>query len=402
MFALDKDKIGEYVGHLIHEKGWSDRQFAIKCLEKKGWKDDGSVEYKQSLQNLQNRICSIKKGRKWIQVEDLPLFSELLDLSIESILSAGTILTPSVSRLTNYSVALSKDPEVWKEYIENKDGAFLNYDEYGKSIIDYALQYKNYALLKYLVEEKVIWFVGDDKSNYPYRFGAGTSIKRRVSTDQFTWEYDIKTEDSLRTDLASLAIENKDFKMLDELHARETPQLYYGAPNIPDINPENFLNKKMIEAVAGSGKDVLKYFTESFSVDDATAPDNHYIFPYVHVLVGELIKRKSKYLKEVLSRIEEHNKTTLDVLEKMISEETAACREKLTDRFGEENLRSIATQAFHISSDKESVRYTAYETNKSYAARIVRIDDRTGNKECDDIIDSINAMFEKIVGYGGK
>ena len=126
---MDKDKTGEYVGLLIKEKGWSDRQFAIKCLEKRGLKDDG-IEYGQSLQNLQNRICSIKKGRKWIQVDDLPLFSELLDVSIESILSAGSILTPSVSRLTNYSVAFSKDPEVWKEYIENKDGAFLNYDEY--------------------------------------------------------------------------------------------------------------------------------------------------------------------------------------------------------------------------------------------------------------------------------
>jgi len=86
----------------------------------------------------------------------------------------------------------------------------------------------------------------------------------------------------------------------------------------------------------------------------------------------------------------------------MVSEETAACREKLTDRFGEENLRSIATLHFFASPKEYSVRYTTIETNKSYAARIVRIDDRTGNEECDSIIDSINAIFDKIVGYGGK
>ena len=105
---------------------------------------------------MQNRICQIKKGRKWIQVEDLPIFSDILGVSIEELLSAGNYFIPDASRMTNYSVAFSKDRKIWEEYVNNPEGVFVNYDEYGKSVIDYALQFKNYDFLKYLLDEGII------------------------------------------------------------------------------------------------------------------------------------------------------------------------------------------------------------------------------------------------------
>ena len=324
MSELDKEKIGDYVGRLIKEKGYSDRQFAIKCLEERGWKDNS----RETIQNMQNRICSIKKARKWIQVEDLPIFSKILGVSIEEILSAGNYFIPDASRMTNYSVAFSKDPEVWKAYIDNEDDIFLNYDEYGKSIIDYALQFKNYELLKYLLDEGIIWFVSDNNDGYTYRFGAGTNIKRRTVLDDYTWEYKIKTDDSLRTDMASLAIEKEDYDLLDELHARETPELYYVMKVVPQRNTETFINTRLIDVIARSNQRILEYFTDSFAVDDDNQPWNHCIFPYVSELVSELIHIRSNHLKEVLLRIDKHNSFALETVKQMISEEVQLSRPK--------------------------------------------------------------------------
>ena len=39
-------------------------------------------------------------------------------------------------------------------------------DEYGKTVIDYALEYENYDFLKYLTEKKYIWFVGKDEIDF--------------------------------------------------------------------------------------------------------------------------------------------------------------------------------------------------------------------------------------------
>lgn len=398
MFDLDKQKIGDYVGRLIKEKGYTDRQFAIKCLEERGWKDNS----RETIQNMQNRICSIKKARKWIQVEDLPIFSKLLGVSIEEILSAGNYFIPDATRLTNYSVAFSKDPELWKEYINNEEDIFLNYDEYGKSIIDYALQFKNFELLKYLMDEGIIWFVKDNHDKFFYRFGAGTSVKRRKIIDNYTWEYDIATDDSLRTDMASLAIENHDYDMLDELHARETPELYYGVKVLPRNNTESFINTRLIETVARSDKMVLKYFTESFSVEDEMASWNHCIFPYISELVRELIFIKSKHLKDVLVNVEKHNAEALKTVKDLVEEEMRASKPKYGENLGEKDLLSIALHFYFIGSDNRSIRYTTLETNKSFASVIVNIEDKTGNEELDGIIDRINAIHEELIGFGGK
>lgn len=393
MFKLDKDEIGIYLGRLIKESGLSDRQFAIKCLEKRGWNDNN----RETIQNMQNRICSIKKGRKWIQVEDLPIFSDILGVTIEELLSAGDFFVPDASRMTNYSVAFSNDPEIWKAYIYHEDGIFLNYDEYGKSIIDYALQFKNYELLKYLLDEGIIWFVKDNHDGYFYRFGAGTSIKKRRNIDDYTWEYKITKEDSLRTDMAGLAIERHDYDMLKALHARETPELYYGPGVIPNHNTECFINERLIDVVARSDIMVLQYFTDSFSVDDPNQKWNHCIFPYVSELVSKLIQFKSKYTKEVLQRIERHNSIALSTVEKLVSEEIKKLKPKYEANLSAVDLRSIAMHFYFVGEDKHSIRYTTLETKKSFASVIVSIEEKTGNDELDKIIGNINSLYEKLV-----
>ena len=175
MFKTNNVKIGKYLGDLIKSSEYkNDRQFCIAYLKLR----DGEAN-PDDIQKMQNRICQIKNGKKGVQIEDLPIFSDLLGVSIEEILSAGTALAPAPNRKTNYSIAFSKDPVEWKAYIQRADKLILNPDEYNNTAIDYALEAGNYPFLKYLTEKGYIWFVGDDKEEYYPGFGAGTSIKRR-------------------------------------------------------------------------------------------------------------------------------------------------------------------------------------------------------------------------------
>lgn len=96
----------------------------------------------------------MKKIGKGIQINDLPILSELLEVSVDSILSAGKVAKPAPTRTTNYSAAFPKDKKIWKEYIERPDKLILNEDEYGKTVIDYAIEFGNYGFLKYLIDSK--------------------------------------------------------------------------------------------------------------------------------------------------------------------------------------------------------------------------------------------------------
>ena len=129
MFKTDNTKIGKYLADLIKNSEYqSDRQFGIAYLKLR----DGEVN-PDDIPKVQNRICQIKKGNKGIQIEDLPIFSELLGVSIEEILSAGTALAPVINRKSNYSIAFSKDSSEWESYINRDDKLILNPDEYDKT-----------------------------------------------------------------------------------------------------------------------------------------------------------------------------------------------------------------------------------------------------------------------------
>ena len=154
MFKHENNKkIGAYLSDLIDRKYPSKRQFCKAYIVAIG----GEVN-DEEIQKMANRISQITKGTKAIQTYDLPIFTDLLEVSCEQILSAGEYSVPQSKRVTNYSIAFSKDPEEWEEFINREDKLILNQDEYCKTIIDYALEFGNYNLLKYLMDKKYIWF----------------------------------------------------------------------------------------------------------------------------------------------------------------------------------------------------------------------------------------------------
>ena len=97
MFVLaDNEKIGQYLADCIDERFESRRQFCKKYLEAKGEQMDNG-----HMRNMSNRLSQILKGKKEIQLYDLPLFCRLLETSCEDILSAGKNHAPASMRLTN-------------------------------------------------------------------------------------------------------------------------------------------------------------------------------------------------------------------------------------------------------------------------------------------------------------
>ena len=147
MFKVkSNEEIGAYLKNIIDEKYESVRKFCKEFLL------ETDVEQSpENIRKMQNKISQILKGKKGVQTYDLPIFCKLLDKSCEAILSAGEVFVPEVNRMTNYLIAFSKDENEWKKFMSRENSLIFKTDEYGKNVIDYALEFKNYEII-YLKE----------------------------------------------------------------------------------------------------------------------------------------------------------------------------------------------------------------------------------------------------------
>ena len=320
---------------MIEREFESARQFCRVYLQTR----DGNEPTTEAIQNMANRLSQIKKGTKAIQFEDLLIFSELLHVSFEQILSAGECSEPKNNRMTNYTIAQSHNKSEWIAYIEEEHKPILNPDEYGKTILDYAIMFGNYDLLKFLVNEKYIWFDSRKDNDYIMTFGAGTSIQRIKfeerdngvfirKPDMDDLQYKLATEDQLRMYIISFAADYDDLSMLEKLRAREIPELYYKAHYLscscPDFDAH--YNKKMVSHIAKSSNKILDYFTDPFEIRDRIRykdggnRKHTFVFPYISQLLDMLIENNSPFLKTALEKAIGHNENTWKKLKVLIKE----------------------------------------------------------------------------------
>ena len=320
MFKLENDTaIGEFLRTAILKKYESIRKFCRAYLElKDGQTDD------EEIRKLLNRFSQILKGTKRIQTDDLPFVTELLDISCEEVLSAGKTHVPVGSHTTNYDIAFSKDRNVWEKYMKREDKLFLNCDEYCKSVIDYALEFKNYAFIKYLLDEHFIWFVDlSDWRDLGFTFGAGTSVKRRdISSIDTHTPIEIQSQDRLRTQTIALAIENNDIEMLDALLARETPELhsetiFYWKSKAPLKKDDDLLR-----AIAISDNEkILNYFSDEFAIKVRGGHKNKFVFPHMGEVIDLMLENGKMRSAEIFIRKAiRHNKSILNSLQTMIKD----------------------------------------------------------------------------------
>ena len=314
MFRLESNqKIGNYLSELIRKNYPSKRQFCKEyILASNGIINDDEIR------KMANRISQITKGVKAVQTYDLPIFTELLGVSCEQILSAGEYSVPQASRVTNYSIAFSKDPVEWEEFINRKDKLILNQDEYCKTILDYALEFGNYEFLKYLIDKKYIWFDSKKDNDYVINFGAGTSIQRRdIRFQDYGLQSKLFEEDQLRLQLIALAADHNDIYILDELRARENPQMYnahYWTMLHPDFS-ESY-NENTVRHISRSSNEVLDYFTDEFEIRDRIQHKNKqdhshcYMYPHISELIDLMIENNSPFTETAIKKAIKHNHST--------------------------------------------------------------------------------------------
>ncbi len=406
-------KIGSHLADLIKQSNYkSDRQFGIAYFKQR-YNFDPSPE---EIQKIQNRICQIKNGNKGIQIEDLPIFSELLQVSIEDILSAGAVLAPISNRTTNYSIACSEDPSEWEAYLQREDKPILNPDEFNKTVIDYALENGNYSFLKYLMDNHYIWFVGNDPNEYYIGFGAGTSIKRRKPESIDILDTKLKESDDLRFKMITLAIKNQDFDALDQLHARELPMLYTigyllnlnpRSDSLPDS--QNLTN--MIQCIASCSEKNLSYFFKEFEVDVRRPweKSNVFIFPYAGAVLNVMIKQKNKNVVPFLKKMIAHNSSVLETVLQFAKD-----NEKKLENFYEKTYPSLYNNSYYAHEAwKEYYFYcktgfvafsspTFLKPLHGFITNVVHVTAKSSDSDVQILIDELNETYNTFNHYFSK
>lgn len=408
MFKLqdNNQKVGNYLNSLIIQKYTKVRRFCIAYLQKAGNNKPSDEE----IGKMQNRMSQIIKGNKAIQTYDLPIFCDLLGVSCEQILSAGKCFVPIAGHITNYEVAFSKSKKVWKEYLEREDKLFLNPDEYNKTVIDYAIEFKNYDLLKFLMVKKYIWFIDDSKHDCHERafgFGAGTSIKRREIGCQDTLGTELEyhsEERGLRQKVIALAMANNDFETLTELKAREVPALYQlCAYNNPRINCYDYYNEDVIAEIVKSSDKVLGYFSEDFPITDQFGYEHWFMYPFMPQVLEQLIKSKSKYAEVLLRRAIEHNQKVYNKLSEMIAEafELSKSYFNYSDRYKApiENVIKSAMDYFQFEADDGFLSYMfarAKHDCPRFCANIIDVKAKSDDLLIGSLISQLNQSYESV------
>lgn len=393
------EEIGAYISRLIEEnfKSISDFCRAYLTLQNPNYNEE---EFK----NIKNRISQIRNGKKSIQVYDLQYFCELFGVSCEQILSAGDCYVPNSNRITNYDIAQSKDKEVWKRYIQREDKLIMNADEYCKTVLDYALEFGNYDFLKYLMNEGYIWFVDSDRKNYWLGFGAGTSIERRHIGYIDDLDSRMKSQDYLRRKMISLAIDKKDFKMLNTLKAREIPQLYH-LNFMGLVNNENksYYDKNMIMHIANANQKIITYFTEEFQIENDWKELNTFMFPYINELLSLLVKNDNEYLYTILKRCLDHNKGAYNKIEEII--ETATdyysniFKSPEMENYVNESVDKYVKQELTYYKDGRLISLRDVYSKDGIITNLVYINVKTKNKEIAQLISEVNEYFDKIIAF---
>lgn len=402
MFELaSNQKIGKYLKETIRKKGFhSDRSFGKKCLEFKK-----EPAHESAVGNMANRLSQIFKGTRGVQLDDLPAFAALLDVSCEEILSAGKCRTVSVNHLTNYSIASTSNIRDWEAYVAREDKVILNADEYGKTVLDYALEFENYDFLKFLMDKGYIWFISEpDASGYRYRmnFGAGTSIKQNPTdhTNICRLEYDLHCRHDLRSRLLTLAIQRNDLPMLEHLHARETPALLQivGNSYVPQDADEHF-DAGLIEALSNASDAVLAYFSEEFELCDERGTPNRYMFPFFNQLVDALIEKKRSCVTTFLKNAAAHNSYILDSIIPLMDSAIEESNEyyKFAAPDGKKAFaQHTAMQWLKFYPSGDFVQYAPHFKKTGIISNLIHINSHSNDETLSHLIDEVNELYNRI------
>lgn len=404
MFKLvDNEKIGQYLSKLVDDKYPSKRKFCQAYLITIGTEANDDETRKMA-----NRLTQIIKGVKAIQTYDLPIFTKLLDVSCEEILSAGKTFVRKDGRLTNYSIAFSKDKNLWEEYINHEDKLILNPDEYCNTVLDYSIKFKNFDFIKYLIDKKYIWFDSAKDNSFIHNFGAGTSIKGRNMGDVDYYLPHQLCNDKLRIELVALSAQNNSLEILKALRAREIPD-YYNATYFTccKIDISKYYNKNLIANISNASDEIVDYFTNVFEIGDlikykdGIKRKHKFMFPFISEVLDDLIKNDHGFVEVALRKSIEHNRETYNKLKALINEiiEAETVRYDFqTDEYFDVLKKTYTKQILDdidFNKNKSIIAIRANSTARGLITNIVHV--KNESKNINYLIKDLNVLYDKIV-----
>lgn len=389
------EEIGKYLSKLIDEKSdkfKSGRDFCKQYL----LLENGEQPSDDEIQKQANRLSGIKSGKYGLQIQDLGYYTELLEITCEELLSAGKSKPAFPDRYSNYTFAHSTDRAYWERYINNDDKLFLNADEYGKTILDYAFECENYGLIKFLTENNYITIVDNDSTkDYGMTFISFNMAMQCVSRNTNKLNDEIINNDKLRTTVVALAIKKNDKYFLTKLRAREIPALYticeYGFSSQID-NFEDSYNDKLTTAVANADKEILGYFSEPFSIKSEHS-EGVFIYPFLGRLLDKMISENNKNTVYVLERTLDYNRNVLDELSKKIAQAYIIFRKYCDDK----EAFSGAVKYFDMNDNGvfSFMNYDPSDTSKpiKMKSNVIHISKKSKDEKINELISKINKIY---------
>ena len=389
------EEIGKYLSKLIDEKSdkfKSGRDFCKQYL----LLENGEQPSDDEIQKQANRLSGIKSGKYGLQIQDLGYYTELLEITCEELLSAGKSKPAFPDRYSNYTFAHSTDRGYWERYINNDDKLFLNADEYGKTILDYAFECENYGLIKFLTENNYITIVDNDSTkDYGMTFIPFNKAMQSVSRNTNKLNDEIINNDKLRTTVVALAIKKNDKYFLTKLRAREIPALYticdYGFSTQFD-NFESSYNDKLTNAVANADKEILGYFSEPFSIKSEHS-EGVFIYPFLGRLLDKMISENNKNTVYVLERTLDYNSNVLNELSEKIAQSYIMYKKYCDDK----EAFSGAVKYFDMNDNGvfTFMNYDPSDTSNliKMKSNVIHISKRSKDEKVNELISKINKIY---------
>ena len=402
MFELKtNEEIGAYLKKVILSKYPSCRQFCVAYIDLTiDFSDDPQDLRSEEIRKLTNRLSQILKGKKSIQTYDLPVFSELLGISCEQMLSAGAVAKPITNRRTNYNIAFSTDERDWIEYMNREDCIASYADEFGKTVVDYAIEFKNYGFIRFLIENGYITLISDNKGYVDFNFGASTTLKVRPYEAK-TFQNELYENKILRTQIISLALENNDYDVLYEMRAREfPPQLTMVTHSVTSVKFSEYYDENFIDAILDSKVKAIQYFCEEYYVESKWQKEQFlWMFPFLGELIVKAVKRNSSKASMLLDAAIKHNEETYNALKKSILQAAKHMKSEFCRNQGSQEVIADVLRDFHISEEKNVISFYCYFIKgvESVTTNIICADVKSKKPEIQDKLDRLNDLYSQII-----
>lgn len=394
-------RIGTYLGKLIDAKYKKRSDFYREYLRHEGINPDA-----EEVRKMGNRFSQIFIGeKKGLQIHDLLIVTDILGISCEELLTCGKAYRPVSGHMTNYEIAFSKNPKLWKKYMASEDNLFLNADEYGKTVVDYALEFKNYSFIHWLMDEGYISF-DEEKWYGTSLFLAKTKMKRRdirfVDSD---FPPQVTEEEQLRTNLVALAIENGDIKIMEEMKGREIPLLY--EMTYVNVKPEDrYLDdERMIEAIACSDNEkIFDYFSEEFQITTRSKCVGQYLYPNLGHVIDYMLGDKeanSDVVRMLIRRVVDHNKRVYEAISKNSNDFYQESLKTWPGEIPEDidvSYRERTMWAYHFDTDTNMVSFMD-TSEDGVRMNVIPITKSSNTPSLMSLIDEANEWYEKLAGY---